>query len=147
MGLRTRCAFLAIPALSMAFAAGGNKPSDTPAEPRYDAATVVDVEVIVVQTREVAKDNPLAGMHLVARLESARADAEPLDVYLGPAEFIKMFDFAFHAGDRLEVIGSKVKLGATSVILGRELHRSDTTLYIRDQRGDPVWKYMLKGPS
>lgn len=143
MGLRTRCAFLAIPALSIAFAAAANKSSDAPAEPHYDTATVVDLEMIVMQTREVAKGSPLAGLHLLARLESGRADSETLDVYLGPSEFMKLFDFTFHAGDRVEVIGSKVKLGAAPVILGRELRRSDTTLYIRDQKGDPVWKYLL----
>jgi|SRR5271157_31414 len=146
MGFRTRCAFLAIPALSVALAAAGNKPSDAPPEPRYDTATVADLEMVVVETREVAKGNPLAGVHLLARLES-RQDSEPLDVYLAPSEFIKQFDLTFHAGDRVEVIGSKVKLGAVPVILTRELRRSDTTLYIRDQKGEPIWKFLLKGSS
>ena len=145
MRFRTRCALLAIPALSIAFAAAGNKPSDAPAEPRYDTATVVDVSMVVVETREVAKGNPFAGTHLMVRPESSRQDSEAQDVYLAPSEFIKQFNLTFHAGDRIEVIGSKVKMGTTQMILARELRRSDTTLIIRDQKGDPVWKYLLTG--
>ena len=147
MRLRTRCALLLVPALGIALAAAGNKPSEQPAEPRYDTATTVDVSMIVVETREVAKGSPLAGTHLMVRPESARPDTEAQDVYLAPTEFIKMFNLTFHSGDRIEVIGSKVKLGTVPVILAREVRRSDTTLAIRDTRGDPVWKYMLPGAN
>ena len=147
MGFRTRCAFLAIPALSIALAAAGSKPSEQIPDPRYDTSTVTTVWMIVVETREVPKGSPLAGTHLMVRPESARPDAEAQDVYLAPTEFIKLFNLTFRPGDRIEVIGSKVKLDTAPVILAREVRRSDTTLAIRDTKGDPVWKYMLPGSN
>lgn len=146
MRFRTRCALFAVPALGIALAAA-DKSSDVPAEPRYDPTTVVNIAVVVVESRDVAKGNPLAGTHLLVKLESGKNDSEPLDVYLAPSDFIKQFNLVFRAGDRIEVTGSKGKLGAAPVILAREVRRSDTTLYIRDQKGDPIWKYLMSGSA
>jgi hypothetical protein len=145
MRVRTRCALLAVPALAMSLAA--DKSADVPAEPRYDPTTVVNIAVVVVESREVAKGNPLAGTHLTVKPDSGKSDAEPLDVYLAPSDFIKQFNLVFRAGDRIEITGSKGKLGAAPVILAREVRRSDTTLYIRDQKGDPIWKYLMPGSA
>lgn len=144
MGFRTRCAMLALPALAAALAAGGRSPAEPQQEPRYDGASVVDLDMVVAEVREVAKGNPLAGVHLMARPETARNESEPVDVYIAPAAFLKMMEFAFHPHDRLEVKGSKVKMGAASVILASEVRRGDSTLYIRDHGGEPVWKALLK---
>jgi hypothetical protein len=139
--------FLALPALAAALATGGSKSSTTDQEPRYDPATVVDLNVIVVEVREVAKGNPMAGVHLMSRPESARGDSESLDVYIGPTEFLKQMDLVFHARDKLEVVGSKVKVSGATIILSREVRRDYSTLYIRDSKGEPIWKAMLKDPS
>lgn len=147
MRFRTRCAFLALPALAVALAAGGSKSPEPEQEPRYDPATVVDVRIIVVEVREVALGNPLAGVHLMARLESAHGSAEPTDVYIGPTEFLKQMDLAFSARDKMEIVGSKVKVGGATVILTRELQRNDSTLYLRDSKGEPIWKSQLKGSA
>jgi len=84
-------------------------------------------------------------MHLMARLETARSDSDTLDIYLGPTEFIKDFDFPFRPGTRLEVVGSKVRLGNASVVLAREVRHNNDTLYIRDSKGEPLWKELVKG--
>ena len=147
MGFRTRCTILALPALAAALAAGGSPPSEPQQEPRYDGASVVDIDMIVAEVREVAKGNPLPGVHLMARPESARADSEPVDVYVAPVAFLKMMEFTFHARDRLEVKGSKVKMGNVFVILSSEVRRGDSTLYVRDRNGEPVWKALLKDGS
>lgn len=143
MGFLARCAILALPALA-ALAADGRPPAEPQQEPRYDGASVVDVDMVVVEVREIAKGNPLAGVHLMARPETARSESEPVDVYIAPAAFLKMMEFTFHAHDRLEVKGSKVKMGAVPVILASEVRRGESTVYIRDHNGEPVWKALLK---
>lgn len=144
MGFRTRCAILALPALAAALAASGSPSGEPQQEPRYDGASVVDVDMIVVEVREVAKGNPLAGVHLLARPDTTRGEPEPVDVYIAPAAFLKMMEFSFRPRDRLEVKGSKVKMGSAYVILASEVRRGDSTVYIRDRGGEPVWKALLK---
>ena len=80
----------------------------------------------------------------LARTEAARTDSELLDIYAGPADFIKQMEMTFREHDRVDVIGSRVKMGASQVILARELRRGTSTLYIRDQKGEPIWKLLLK---
>jgi len=147
MGFRTRCTILAVPALAVALAAGGNKPSEQQQEPRYDGATVVDQNFVVVEVREVPKGSPLAGIHVMARPESSHSDSDAVDVYVCPVAFLKFMEFTFRQRDRIEVTGSKVKFGNTTVILSREVRRDDSTLYIRDRNGEPLWKAVLKDPS
>ena len=146
MPFRTRFVFLAFAAAAVALAAG-SKSSPPAQEPRYDPATVVDVRIVVVEVREVAAGNPLAGVHLTARSESPHGNSEAMDVYVGPVEFVKQMDLAFSAGDKMEIVGSKVKVGGGTVILTRELQRNDSTLYLRDSKGEPIWKSQLKGPA
>jgi hypothetical protein len=144
MGFLARCAILALPALAVSLAAGGRPPAEPQQEPRYDGASMVDVDMVVVEVREVAKGNPLAGVHLMARPETSRSEAEPMDIYVGPVAFLKMMEFTFHPHDRLEVKGSKVKMGTVPMILASEVRRGDSTVYIRDRNGEPVWKALLK---
>jgi hypothetical protein len=104
-------------------------------EPRYDTTTVVDLFAVVNEVRETGGSGALSGIHLLVKPESG----PPLDVYLGPADFLKEFDITFHKGDRVQVIGSKVKSGNSVVILAREVRRDERTLYLRDRRGTPNW--------
>jgi len=136
MGFSTRCLLFAVPAMALLWGA---------AEPRYDTATVVSVRMLVAEIRETPKGSPLAGIHLMARPESARTDSEPWDVYLGPTEFLKDMDLVFHPHDRLDVFGSKVKVGGATVILTREIRRGGSALYLRDEKGEPVWKALEGG--
>ncbi len=131
MGFSTRLTLLAVPAVAMLWGATS--------EPRYDPATVVTIRMVVAEVREVPKGNPLAGIHLMARPESARNDSEPFDIYLAPADFMKGLDLTFHPHDRLDVVGSKLKQGNSTLILAREIRENGSVLYIRDEKGEPVW--------
>ncbi len=133
MSFHARFIILALPVVAWAFAA-----SDP--EPRYDTATVVDLRVVAVEMRETPDGKALAGLHLMARLESAKSDSDLIDIYLGPVAFIKDFNFPFGPRERLEVVGSKVRVAGGSVILARELRHGTDTLYIRDKAGEPFWK-------
>lgn len=111
------------------------KDAKTVAEPRYDTATVIDVLATVEETREV-KAGPLQGRHLTVKTEK-----ETLDVYLGPTDFVKMFDVNFAKSDQVQVIGSKVKVDGADVVLAREVRKGEVSLLLRDANGQPNWKY------
>ena len=91
----------------------------TEPEPRYDPATVVDLLVVVTEVRAATGENGLDGVRLVARTE---ADTT-IDVYLGPASFLKEFEITFAKGDRIQIIGSKVKFAGGSIVLAREVRK------------------------
>jgi len=115
-------------------------PSAAEPEPRYDTATAIDMTVVVESQREVAKGSPLGGPHLIVRPESAKEGTDTIEVYLGPADFIKDFEVTFAKGDRLQVTGSKVKYGGNPLILAKDVRRDSTTVYLRDAHGVPYWK-------
>lgn len=119
-----------------------DKPAQTQTEPQYDPATVIDAMAAVLEVREVPRNSPLPGIHLLVRLE-----AEAIDSYLGPADFVKQFDVAFLKNDRVQIIGSKVRFGNGTVVLLRELRKGSTTLYLRDRSGKPNWSTSEKPSS
>jgi len=132
MVFRTSLLLLILAALLAPRAASAGQTS--PAEPRYDPAATVAFDGLVTETREVPKGSPMRGLHLT--VDSGK---ESLDVYLGPMEFMKRFNFTFDRGDRVEVTGSKVKFAGASVVLAREVRRHSETLYLRDSSGNPNW--------
>ena len=84
-----------IAALSASFATVNDKSLKLAEEPRYDAATVIDVDATVMDVREVPRNNPLGGVHLTVKIES-----ETIDVYLGPADYLKEFEITFAKATR-----------------------------------------------
>lgn len=105
-----------------------------PAEPRYDPATTVELEAVITDVRETPRGGAMHGLHLIVD-----TGKESIDVYLGPAEFMKQFDFNFSKGDRIHVTGSKVKAASGTVVLAREVRRNSQTVYLRDSTGSPYW--------
>ena len=77
---------------------------------------------------------------MIVRPQTAKSETQSIDVYLGPTAFIKDFEVTFAKGDRVHVIGSKVKYAGRPLILAREVRRDSTTLYLRDERGTPNWR-------
>ncbi len=110
--------------------------------PSYDTAKLIEVDAKVTAVREVPKDNPMDGLHLIVQ-----AGLETLDVYVGPAEFAKVFDVKFAKGDQIHVIGSKVHFEDAMVVLAREVSIGTVTIVCRDKDGEPLWKYFLKPPQ
>jgi hypothetical protein len=104
-------------------------------EPRYNPATVVNVQGFVVDIRENTDFGSLRGLYLVLK-----TDTDRIDVYLGPPEFIRRFEITFKSGDNLQLAGSKVKDGSSWLVLAREVRRDSSTLYLRDKEGRPYWE-------
>ncbi|HUJ24231.1 MAG TPA: hypothetical protein VLX58_21995 [Bryobacteraceae bacterium] len=127
-------ALVSIAALSTWLATVNEKVAKVEPDPPYNTGAVVDVSATVIETREVPRTSPLSGVHL-----SVKAEGEVTDVYLGPADFLKLFEITFTKGDELRIIGSKVKFGGGHVVLAREVRKDESTLYLRDQKGVPHW--------
>src|SRR5487761_1985920 len=121
--------------------AGTAKDPAPPPEPKYDTAAVIDVTATVAATREVPKGNSMAGLHLAVQIGS-----ENLDVYVGPSEFVKIFEVTFHKGDSIHLVGSKVTFQDSPVVLARDITIGSITLSLRDNAGEPLWKFFLKPP-
>ena len=104
-------------------------------EPRYDPATVIDVQGFVEDVRVNTNSGSLRGLYLVLK-----TDSDTIDVYLGPTDFVRRFEISFRKGDNVESVGSKVKDGNSWLVLAREVRRDETTLYLRDKQGRPYWE-------
>jgi len=126
--------------LLLALAASPNQKDAAPAEPKYDTATNVDLLVVVVEVKDVPVGNPLNGVHLMVRPETAKSNSETTDVYLAPDDYLKDFGCHFTKGDRVQVKGSKVKFNGGTAVLAREVRLEATTVYLRDDHGVPYWK-------
>lgn len=140
----SKCALVVLLASMASFASAADKDVKgvKAPGPSYDTAKVIDIEAKVTAVREVPKDNPMDGLHLIVQ-----AGLETLDVYVGPAEFAKVFDVKFVKGDQIHVIGSKVNFEGTMVVLAREVSIGTVTIVCRDKDGEPLWKYFLKPPQ
>jgi hypothetical protein len=109
---------------------------------RYDTATVVDFKATVTGIREVPKTDPLDGLYLTVKTDTLKS--ETFDVYVGPTDFVKAFEITFAKGDKIQVIGSKVKIDGVDILLAREVSRQQTTVILRGKNGDPFWKTRAK---
>jgi len=76
------------------------------------------------------------GIHIMVTGEDP-CTASP--IHLGPAWFLDNQDIKLAVGDKVEVVGSKVKLGDENVIIARELRKGDDILVLRDKSGIPYW--------
>jgi hypothetical protein len=141
MRFRALAVFFCVAPLLVALAVPSDQKETAAAdEPRYDAASTVDVMLVVSDVKQVAAGNPLDGTHLMMRPESSKPNAETTDVYLAPDDYLKDFGCHFAKGDRLQVKGSRVKFNGATVVLAREVRIDSTTVYLRDEHGVPYWK-------
>jgi hypothetical protein len=118
--------------LGVAGFAGGKDPGDK--GPRYDPAKETTISTTVVEVREVSSEGPLEGIHLDVKMKG-----ETLEVYVGPADFVKLFGVTFNKGDDIDVTGSKVTVDGGVILLGREIRLGHVTLLLRDKDGKPFW--------
>jgi hypothetical protein len=102
--------------------------------PRYDPATVVEIQGKVSAIREMPQTHSLSGLHLIVSTKTGEIDA-----YLGPIEFLSQFEIMFSPGNNVQIVGSKVKFGGRPVVLSREVRKREAFLYLRDSLGYPNW--------
>lgn len=136
MGLRAVLPGVGV--LVAAIAALGQTARTEP-EPRYDPGTAISELGTVIEIREVPRDSPLAGLHLLVK-----TDTETIESYVGPVSFLKELGLTISKSDQVHIAGSKVKFGSGHIVLLRELRQDNSTWYLRDQRGNPYWPVQEK---
>ena len=104
-------------------------------EIRYDPSTVVEVDGYVADIHEVAAPTAIRGIHITINSEHGG----DVDAYLGPTSFVRDFIENFGKRSQVHVSGSKVKTGNSTCVLARLIRKGETTLYLRDERGNPLW--------
>ena len=111
--------------------------NDKPEAPSYDPATVIDIMGRITDVWEVPYSSldSLEGLNL-----AVKSGSETLDVYVGPADFVKIFGVTFVEGDKIEVIGSRVMFGDGDIVLAAEIRIADATMVLRDKEGVPYWR-------
>jgi hypothetical protein len=114
----------------------------TSREPSYDPSTVIDVAAVVTEVAEAPASSPMEGLHL-----TVKAGSDTLDVYVGPSDFVKIFDVSFAKGAKIQVIGSKVEFNGAPIVLARQITMGHITLALRDKDGVPFWRYWRKPPQ
>jgi hypothetical protein len=66
---------------------------------------------------------------------------ETIDVHLGPAAMLDAKNVTIASGDTVTILGSRVMLGATPVLLAKEITRGGETWTLRDPAGFPLWNH------
>jgi hypothetical protein len=121
-------ALAALPALATNIGSGA-------AQPVYSPATMVEVNGTITAVRQVAAGGAMPGMHLTVAAKSGT-----FDVYLAPADFMKIFKTSFPVGKAVTVLGSRVNFQNSPVILTNEVSIGATDITLRDGSGAPVWE-------
>lgn len=126
--------------LLMAMSAFGGGTDAKVAAPAYQRSAETKFIAKVAEVREVSKGG-LEGIYLTVTVKS-----DTLNVYVGPAAFVKIFGVAFTPGEEIEVTGAKAQVNGADVILAREIALGRVTLILRDEDGWPNWDYNKPRP-
>lgn len=107
-----------------------------PQDLKYDSAKVVRVLGRVDDVRDVAAPPEVKGVHITVESDESAA----LQVFVGPASFLKVFKFKLEKGDVVSILGSRVRYRGGELILARQVRKGNDTLELRDESGRPHWQ-------
>jgi hypothetical protein len=103
---------------------------------KYDPATEVKMSGTIEEVKNF--ECPVSGtmgFHIVLR-----SGGQTQIVHVAASKFMKDYEIVFEKGERIEVLGSKVKLeSGEDAILAREITRGQNTYAFRDKQGKPLW--------
>lgn len=68
-----------------------------------------------------------------------KTDSDTVRIQLAPTTFLDEHNVEIRKGDVLEVIGSRITMRESSVVLAREIRKGNTTWALRDATGQPLW--------
>jgi hypothetical protein len=122
-------------ALTLGAATLAARDPSLPVAPAYNPATVVHIRAQVVDFRVVPAPSPVEGAHLFIK----GSGGETIDVFLGPAKYVRIFNLSLVPGDKVDVLGSEIKDKGGNLILGREVTKGAVTMILRDETGTPMW--------
>jgi DNA/RNA endonuclease YhcR with UshA esterase domain len=108
----------------------------TGSAPKYDKSTEVTITGVVTDVKDY--DCPISGT-LGAHLTVKPEQGPEIEIHLAATRYVKSYEMVFARGDKVEVVGSKVKFNGSDAIIARELTRGQDTFTFRDKDGKPVW--------
>ncbi len=130
----------AVMTLAMITPAFGGGKDPAAGVPQYNVKAETDFVGTILKVREVPVGEAFAGIHL-----TIQAKGDPIDVFLGPADFIKLMAMPLHVGMKdVGITGSRVKFEGNDLVLARELRIEKTVLSIRDETGFPNWLWLTR---
>jgi hypothetical protein len=111
------------------------------AVPQYNTKTEVEFRGTILKVDEIAPGNSFAGVHLTIQTKTNAT----FDVFLGPADFIKLMKMPFRPGVKdVGVTGSKVTFEGKEMVLAREVRIDNIFLTLRDEKGFPNWLWAVR---
>jgi hypothetical protein len=111
------------------------------AAPMYNSQTEASFVGIVTTVNRV----PASGQHCWGAADvhgahlTLKTATETIDVHLGPAAMLEAKNVTIASGDTLTILGSRIMLGGTPVVLAKEITRGDESWTLRDPAGFPLW--------
>jgi hypothetical protein len=120
----------------VALVASGTFLHATDSSLKYDQSSEARITGTIVAVKDYTC--PLSGT-LGAHLTVKPDQGPPVEVHLAAPKFTKRYDMSFSKGERVEVVGSKLKFQGSDAIMAREVSRGTDTFTFRDQNGKPLW--------
>ncbi len=107
--------------------------SAAPKTPKYDKATGTKVKGVVDELKVVPGKDEGTHFYLVD-------GTNKILIHVGPEKFLKEIEASYSKGDKVEVVGSKVKSAeGEDEILAKEITKDNNTVTLRDGKGEPAW--------
>jgi hypothetical protein len=105
----------------------------------YDHSTETALSGTVLHVVTAASTDGTFGVHLDLQTKDG-----VVYVALGPAMFIGVNNFFVYAGDRVQIIGSRIREDGGAVY-ARTISKGATMLVLRDEEGGPKWTPAIEG--
>lgn len=102
--------------------------------PKFDPKTIGTLTGEVLELKRMEHDHGLVGVHVMLK-----AEAETVEVHLGPACFIDKLGLELKKGEQLTTKGSRVKTMRGEALLAQEVVANGKTFTLRDADGRPEW--------
>jgi hypothetical protein len=133
-------------ALSVASAASAQHHGRGAAQgtPMYDSKTETTLKGTVEAVEDVVPPGcpTCSGVHL-----TMKAEAETIEVHLGPSWFLKEKGITIAKGEAVTIVGARVTLNEKPVLLVRQITKDADTWTLRDASGRPLWSGRQRGMS
>jgi hypothetical protein len=103
--------------------------------PAYDAKTEVTLTGAVGEVKTAR--NPRSNVKETRLF--LKTDTGTVEIHLGPTAFLTEKKVTIRTGETLEVIGSRVTVGESQVVLARDVRKGGLEWTLRDAEGEPLW--------
>ena len=118
----------------------GYRQADCPGAKTYSRSALETINGEVIEVYQAtSRRGYQSGLHLLLK-----ANAETIDVHLGPIAYIEDQNFNFEPGDALEIQGDRLTKSQMPTMTAIEVTKGNETLTLRDEDGFPMWRTSLR---